>query len=194
MSWNNCTQAEAREAYDAAKSRYGRSAEEYVRNSRKLDACYADYSRTNAKADSMRSDKINFEKRAEQIGDIIQQLDDNGKVNDKIEEANEAAKSVESALSWSIKCSGVNCPPLGTIFKTPYVSENSYSMTALSMLKKEKARLEQALRDISAQLNALELEAQQLQSQMNSLAQTQQDLSRIMNACTYDMNHYKKFT
>ena len=194
MGWNNCTREEAREAYDAAKSRYSRSAEEYVGCSRKLDACYADYSRTNAKADSMRSDKINFEKRAEQIGDVIRLLDDNGPVNEKIEESNKAAQVAEDAFAKSIVCSGVNCPPLSRIFKTPYVSENSYSVTALTMLKKEKARREQALREVNAQLNALELEAQQLQSQMNSLAQTQASLSKIMNACTYDMNHYKKFT
>ena len=192
MSWNNCTPTEAQDAYDAAKSRYNRSAEEYVSNNRKLDACYADYKAAGAKAESMRSDKLNFEKRVDQIAEVIRLPDDGGSVNEKIGEANQVAETVETLLAQSIKCSGVNCPPLGRVLKTPFVSENSYSLEALNGLKKEKARLEQAIRDVNAKLNALELEVQQLQGQMNSLAQIQHDLSRAMNACAFDMNYFKK--
>ena len=194
MKWNNCTQTEAQEAYDYAKSKYRGAAEEYLGNKKKLDSYYDEYRGMTAQADSFRSEKLSFEKRIEDIGEVISLLGEDGPVENAIAEANRAAKYAEGEFARSIVCSGVNCPPLSRIFKTPYVSENSYSVTALTMLKKEKARLEQALREVNAQLNALELEAQQLQSQMNSLAQTQASLSKIMNACTYDMNHFKKFT
>lgn len=194
MKWNNCTQEEAQEAYDYAKSRYQNAAEEYLYNKKKLDSYYSSCSGLSNQTESMRSEKLNFEKRIAQIGDILTLLADGGKVDDAVDRANKAAKVAEAAMAQTIVCSGVNSPSLSSIFRCPTVSENTHSMTARTELNKEKSRLEQALIDVNAKLNALELELQQMTSQMNSLAAMQNDLSRTMKACSYEMNHYKKYT
>ena len=194
MKWSNCTQAEAQEAYDYAKSRYKGAAEEYLYNKKKIDSCYSAYSGMASRTEETRSEKLSFERRIAEMEDIIRLISDGGMVDSAVEEANNAAKAAEDALAQSIVCSGVNSPPLSSIFRCPTVSENSYSLTALNELKKEKARLEQALAEVNAKLNALELEVQQLTSQINSLAAEQSRLSRQMNACSFEMNHYKKYT
>ncbi|MBR1481567.1 MAG: hypothetical protein IJ598_01220 [Ruminococcus sp.] len=194
MKWNNCTPEEAQEAYDYAKSRYQNAAEEYLSNKKKLDAFYGARGGLSAQTASVRGDKLNFEKRIEEIGDILTLLSDGGKVDEAVGQANAAAKVAEAAMAQSIVCSGVNSPSLASIFRCPTVSENTHSVTARDELRKEKNRLEQALADINAKLNALELELQQMTGQMNALASMQNDLSRTMHACSYEMNHYKKYT
>lgn len=193
VKWNNCTQTEAQEAYDYAKSKYRGAAEEYLGNKKKLDSYYDEYRGMTAQADSFRSEKLSFEKRIEDIGEVISLLGEDGPVENAIAEANRAAKYAEGEFARSIVCSGVNSPPLGSIFSCPTVTENSYSLTALNELKKEKARLEQALAEVNAKINAMELEAERLMSQMNSLAVTQNELSRTMKNCSFEMVHYKKY-
>ena len=193
MGWNNCTQAEAQDCYDAAKSRFSNAAEEYTSAGKKLGACEDAYKRTSAQADSMRSDKLNFEKRVEQIGDVIRDLDVEGRVNTDIYESNRFAGIVEANFAESIICSGVNCPSITQALKTPFVSENRFSLNALNELRKEKARLEQAIRDVNAKLNALEQEMEALNKQMNALVQVQADMKKVIGASIYDMAHFKKY-
>ena len=193
MGWNNCTQAEAQDCYDAAKSRFNNAAEEYTSAGKKLGACEDAYKRTSAQADSMRSDKLNFEKRVEQIGDVIRDLDVEGRVNTDIYESNRFAGIVEANFAESIICSGVNCPSITQALKTPFVSENRFSLNALNELRKEKARLEQAIRDVNAKLNALEQEMEALNKQMNALVQVQADMKKVIGASIYDMAHFKKY-
>ena len=193
MGWNNCTQTEAQDCYDAAKSRFSNAAEEYTSAGKKLGACEDAYKRTSAQADSMRSDKLNFEKRVEQIGDVIRDLDVEGRVNTDIYESNRFAGVVEENFAESIICSGVNCPSITRALRTPFVSENQFSLTALSELKKEKRRLEQAIRDVNAKLSAMEQEMEELNKQMNALTQLQADLRKVINGSVYEMNHYKKY-
>ena len=193
MGWNNCTQTEAQDCYDAAKSRFNNAAEEYTSAGKKLGACEDAYKRTSAQADSMRSDKLNFEKRVEQIGDVIRDLDVEGRVNTDIQEANRFAGVVEENFAESIICSGVNCPSITQALKTPFVSENRFSLNALNELRKEKARLEQAIRDVNAKLNALEQEMEALNKQMNALVQVQADMKKVIGASIYDMAHFKKY-
>ena len=193
MGWNNCTQAEAQDCYDAAQSRFNNVAEEFISAGKKIHGYGDVYRQTAAQAESMRSDKLNFEKRVEQIGDVIRDLDVEGRVNTDIQEANRFAGVVEENFAESIICSGVNCPSITRALRTPFVSENQFSLTALSELKKEKRRLEQAIRDVNAKLSAMEQEMEELNKQMNALTQLQADLRKVINGSVYEMNHYKKY-
>lgn len=193
MGWNNCTQAEAQDCYDAAQSRFNNAAEEFISAGKKIHGYGDVYRQTAAQAESMRSDKLNFEKRVEQIGDVIRDLDVEGRVNTDIYESNRFAGIVEANFAESIICSGVNCPSITQALKTPFVSENRFSLNALNELRKEKARLEQAIRDVNAKLNALEQEMEALNKQMNALVQVQADMKKVIGASIYDMAHFKKY-
>ena len=157
MGWNNCTQAEAQDCYDAAQSRFNNAAEEFISAGKKIHGYGDVYRQTAAQAESMRSDKLNFN------------------------------------FAESIICSGVNCPSITRALRTPFVSENQFSLTALSELKKEKRRLELAIRDVNAKLSAMEQEMEELNKQMNALTQLQADLRKVINGSVYEMNHYKKY-
>ncbi len=193
MSWRNPTKKEAEDAYGSAKSRYANAAESYIQNNRQLESCYADYKSCNSKLSSAKSDKISFEKRIEQIEEVIRMLSDDGVVDEAVDKANVAAQRAEEAVEKNIVCEGIKSPSIGSIFKCPKVSENQYSAEAVSELKKEKARLEQALTELDSKLNSMEQEMEALTSKMNSLTSIQTDLSKTMKSCSFEMQHFKKY-
>ena len=193
MGWKNPTKQEAQDAYDRAKSSYRNTAEDYVQNNRQLEDCYSQYRDCSAKVDAARSEKLNFEKRIEQIGEVIRILDDGGAADEAVANANSALEKAEENMSKRLKCTGIQSPAIKETFRCKTVKENQYSNAALESLKKEKARLEQAVQDVNSKLNAMEQNAQELTNKMNSLTATQADLSRKMKNLSFNMTHYKNY-
>lgn len=191
MKWNNCSKEEAQEAYDSAKSKYSNAALEYCQGKKQLDACYTEYKSYSSKMDSVKSEKLSFERRIEQLGELISFLDN--KMDDIIGDSNKTTQENENYIKGKINCSGYAFPEISKIFRCQSVAENSYSSQALQAMKKEKARLEQAVADVNSKLNAMEQEAEALTKKMSSIASAQASLSKTMKACSYEMNHYKKY-
>lgn len=193
MKWNNCSQEEAQEAYDSLKSKYKASAEEYLQSKKQYSACYSEYKTYSQKMEPSRSEKLSFERRIEQIQDIIRMLEQDGSVDSMIGLTNSFMAVTDAVFKRSLLCSGIAAPKIAERFRCPRVEEVSGSQQALDELKKEKARLEQALTELNSKINAMEQEVAALTSKMNSLIQTQTSLSKTMKNCTYEMNHYKKY-
>ena len=193
MSWRNPTKKEAEEAYGNAKSKYRNAAESYTHNKKELESLQSERNKQILKGSSSTLKKISFEKRIKQIEEIIHMLSPGGAVDDAISAANNAARKDEEYLAKSLNCSGIRSPLISETFKCPTVEENAYSYGALQAIKKEKNRLEQAVRELQSKLNALEQETKALTDKMNSLASAQTDLSKIMKSCSFEMNHYKKY-
>lgn len=191
--WINPSQSEAQDEYDSAKRRYSNAASDYIQAKNKYDSCSQEYSKQKQNYDSASSEKINFEKRVEQIEKIIKLLSDGGNVNDAVSDANSAAEKAESALSGSVKCSGINSPNLSRAFRCRTVEEDPDSANALAEFKKEKSRLEQSIQQVEAQIRAMEESVEALEKQMSSLASAQSSAQRVMRSSSYDMNHYKKY-
>lgn len=192
MKWNNCSPEEAQEAYDSAKSKLNNAADQYVQTRNAMNSLQSERSRAKAKSDTVNNQKINFEKRIEDIERIIQMLGENGPVAEAISDSNKWAQSVQDNFNKQVLCTGISSPEIARAFRTPTVEENADSQAAVAELKKVKARLEQAVADLNSQLNAMDEEMAKLNSQMNSLASTQSDLAKTMARYSFEMNHYKK--
>ncbi len=193
MSWANPTKKQAEDGYGNAKAKYQSAAENYVQTSRQIQGCYADYKNCSAKADSMRSEKLNFEKRVADIESIIRMLESGGVVDDTVKTANDAAKRSEEVFSKNFTCSDVPLPSISETFKFQTVEQNQHSSAALRELKNEKARLEQALQEVDSKLKAMDQNVEELTKKMSDLTAMQSKLSSTMKSCSFEMNHYKRF-
>lgn len=192
-SWTNPSPEYAQESYSNAKTKYSNAASAYVQNNKQMESYQTEYKSCSAKVDSMRSDKISFERRIEAIGEVIRMLDDGGTVDQTINDANHMAQQTEEAFHKNFYCTGIAKPPIAQAFSHQTVSQNTSSASALSELKKEKSRLEQSLQELGSKLNAMEQNVEALTSKMNALASTQSDLAKTMKNTSFEMNHFKKY-
>lgn len=193
MGWNNCTQQEAQDAYDYAKGNYQRAAEGYRQNKQKLDRYEYDYNCTKNDYSEANTERLNFEKRIEGIDEIIKLLAVEGPVNEMINSSNSCALKLENSWEQYIQCSDVGVPTIYQAFKLPSVTENPTSNLALTQLKNEKLRLEQAIAELDKKMQQMEAELDAMIKSMNAIQADQDALSRTMKQSSYEMNHFKKF-
>lgn len=191
--WYNCSQSEAQDGYDTAKQRYNNAAYELSQTKSRYESCLKEYSSQRQKLDSASRDKINFQKRIEQIENVIKMLSEGGDINDAVENANSAAKKAEEYLSGSIKCSGINSPSISKTFGCRKVEEDPDSANALAEFKKEKSRLEQSVAEVESQLRAMEEMVDNLRKQVTGLETMQHSAQRTMKMSAYEMSHFKKY-
>lgn len=198
MSWFNPSQEEANESYYNARSSYINAANQYNQNARQINSCWSDMSNVRNQYASYRSDKINFQKRIEAIGNIISSLEGNGgwlqaNVPEAVNGANTSAQKAGTSFSQCVRCDSVPAPELSSVFKCESVSEDGNSAGALQSYKAEKTRLEQAVADVEKQMNNLNNQANELARRMNSINAQQQALRKSMSSSAFEMSHYKKY-
>lgn len=199
MSWSNPTQEEAAEAYDYYKHKYSTAA--YQRNAsiRQEQSYASEKNAATSKMNGLSAQKLNFEKRLEGIENIIKMLEGSGgwfstNVPGAISKAVSSIKKADTSYRQSIRMSGgVAAASLETAFKAKGVEEDGNSASALQGYKAEKARLEQSIADIKAQIAALSGLISSLSSKISACSADQAALQRTMNSSAYEMNHYKKF-
>ena len=192
-TWYNCSQSEAQEGYDTAKQRYTNAATDYSQLKNKYDSCVSEYNSEKQKYDSASVQKINFQKRVEQIEEVIKMLSEGGKVNDAVAEANNAAKKAEAAMSIAVQCSGINSPSISSSYKCRTVEEDPDSANALAEFKKEKSRLEQSIAQVESQLRSMEEMVDNLSKQMSTLDAMKGAAQKSMKMSAYEMSHFKKY-
>lgn len=198
MSWFNPSQEEANESYYNARSSYINASNQYNRNAKQINSCWSNMSNVRNQYASCRSDKINFQKRIEAIGNIISLLEGNGgwfqaNVPEAVNGANTSAQKAGKGFSQCVRCDDVAAPDLSSVFKCKSVSEDGNSAGALQSYKDEKTRLEQAVANIEKQMNNLNNQANELARRMNSINAQQQALRKSMSSSAFEMSHYKKY-
>lgn len=130
------------------------------------------------------SNKINFEKRIEQIEKIIKMLEEettlSGVVFD-INIANKRASKTNDAFKQCIKCDGLSPADFQTSFKTKSVMEDDNSKSALDKLKQEKSRLENEIENLNKMMKNLEDVITSLTSSINNYSYEMSYNKKIMN-------------
>ena len=150
------------------------------------------------------NEKLNFEKRVEDIKHIIAVLEGTagggilaGALGNNIPEVisrfNGSAQEADTSYRESMKCSEIPAASIMDTFKSKTVEEDPHLSDALKKFKDEAARLEQAIRDLESQINSLTDLVSHLTSQMNSFSNQAASLRGVMNSCAYEMNHFKGF-
>ena len=191
-SWSDPSQDEAIEAYEYYKSKYSDAAYKKRELERKEQCYLSEMSEAASKMDSLSFQKVNIEKRLSGIEDIIGMLE-HGNVPNAIESAKSSIERTDLSFRNSINFSQ-NAVSLEDAFKPKNVDEDSHSASALSAFKNEKIRLEEELVNLKKQIDGLSDSISSLSNKINACNSEQASLQTTMNACAYDMNHYKKYT
>jgi chromosome segregation ATPase len=189
---------EASSAYYAAKSQYNSAAGEYRKYENESSSCRGELRDARNQYSQCSNDKINFEKRVEDIERIINCLEGNGgwlsvNVPQTIATANKSAQDADNGFRQCIKCSGINPPDLAEVFKAPAVTEDQNSNTALEEYKKEKARLEQAIEELKKQMAQLSQQADELSKRIQQLGILSQSCKQRINQSISSMYYYRKY-
>lgn len=195
MRWYNPSQEEARQGYYDARKRYANAANQYKQNESLTNQCFSEYSSVRSEIGQTNSEKMNFEKRIEQIGSIIDILEGRREPNvpQKLQEERISASRSEEAMKLCIKCSETSSPSLGSAFRLADVNEDINSSQALQLFQKEKARLEQAVEDLKNKINNMENRSQELISRMNALNAEKISSRKNMMSSVFEMAHFKKY-
>lgn len=195
MSWFNPSPDEAADEYYASKSRYENAASERYQSERQEENYRSERSSVRSAIGSCRSDKINFEKRLEDLIRIIGCLEGSGFIDvpGSIGHSNKSSEDAGESLRQSIQCSDITTPDFAGVFRCKSVEEETHSSSALDEFKKERERLKQAIEDLKAQINQLQAEFDNLSSQIAACNAQQAALKRVMVNSAFDMNHFKSY-
>lgn len=198
MSWWNPSQNEAADEYYASKSRYNQAANQRYASQRAEANYRSQRAQSMDKISECRSDKLNFERRVKDIAAIIGALEGTGHlfsadVPGTISSYNKSGETASNSFRDSIKNSDVPAANLAEIFRGKSVEEDANSSAALNEYKAEKARLEQALRDLENQINSLRNSVDTLTRQISACNIEQIHLRRVMVTSAFDMSHFRRF-
>ncbi|MBQ8298177.1 MAG: hypothetical protein IJX77_10395 [Ruminococcus sp.] len=198
MSWINPTPDEAADGYYASKRKYSEAASQRYASQRAEEGYRAERSRTLGAIASCASDKINFERRIEDLEKIIGMMQGTGgffseDVPGAISTANSSLAQADNSYRSCIKCDSLAAPDMTDIFRNKAVEEEQNSASALQGFISEKARLEQAVIELQAQINALSAAVDTLSQQIRSCNAEQASLSKIMAGSAYDISHYRRY-
>lgn len=196
MSWSNPTPQEAEDNYYYYKNRYNNAASEKALSERREANYNAQRTSTINQMNSVSSQKLNFEKRLEQIGVIIKMLEGSTGINDVpsiIARGIQSVKRTDESYQTAIRLGGVAPAAFASIFDVKTVTGDANSSSALSKYKSEYARLQQAIADLQSQLASLSAAVDSLNSAIRSCNAEQASLRSSMLSSAYEMNHYKKY-
>lgn len=202
MSWYNPSQDEAADEYYSSKSRYTNAANQRYAAARAAESCCAEKASALAAIGSCQSDKINFEKRIEDIRQIVAALEGGGgslvsaigaDIPTLISKFNNSAMKTDESYSGSIFCKDIKPISICGIFENKRVCDDPFLSVALEQFKNEITRLENALRDLETQMNNLSNMVNELTSKINMYNAEQADCRRIMVSSAFEMNHFKLY-
>lgn len=196
MTWSNPSAEEAEDNYKYYKSRYNNAASQKSQ----LDQQAKNYARQKQdyanKMSEASSQKLNFEKRLEQIKDIVRMLEGNSPVNDIPSAIARGLKSVmqlNQIYPKAVAVAGVAAASIMDSFDVKTVTADPYSSSALTGYKNEAQRLEKAIIDLQNQINSMSSAIAALNSKISSCNAQSASLQKSMYSSAYEMNHYKKY-
>lgn len=204
MSWYNPSQDEAADEYYASKSRYMNAASQRNSSMRAAIACTMEKAAVAGIIGTCTSQKLNFEKRIEDIRTIVGAIEGNGGGNILISSMGGDLPNIISAFNASVgdadmsyhgsmKCSDITPANLSEVFRSKSVTEDSWLSNALTMFKNEITRLEQALQDLQNQINTLNDLTDELTSKINVYNAETISCRRIMVNCAFEMKHFRMY-
>lgn len=200
MSWYNPSQDEAADEYYSSKSRYNNAANQRCAAMRAAENCCAERASALSAIDSCISDKINFEKRMEDIRAIIGAIEGSSggcvigsSIPEVISIFNEFAKKNDESYKGGIKSPDILAASIFEVFKGKSVDEDPHLSDALQKFKDELARLEKAISELQAQMNSLSDLISDLSSKINMFNVESANWRKVMISSAFEMNHFKGY-
>ena len=204
MSWYNPSQDEAAEEYYASKSRYANAANQRASAAKAAENCSYEKSQALSAIESSKNDKLNFEKRIEDIQTIIGAMEGSGGGSSLISamgadlptilnQFNDSAQQTDSSYQGSIKCPDFIAASFLDVFKNKGVIEDTLLSGSLEMFRNERQRLQEALQNLEQQMNQLSGLVEELTSKINMYQVEQADWRKVMVSSAFEMNHFKNY-
>lgn len=204
MSWYNPSQDEAAEEYYASKSRYANAANQRASAAKAAENCYYEKSQALSAIESCKNDKLNFEKRIEDIQTIIGAMEGSGGGSSLISamgadlptilnQFNDSAQQTDSSYQGSIKCPDFIAASFLDVFKNKGVIEDTLLSGSLEMFRNEMQRLQEALQNLEQQMDQLSGLVGELTSKINMYQVEQADWRKVMVSSAFEMNHFKNY-
>lgn len=204
MSWYNPSQDEAAEEYYASKSRYANAANQRASAAKAAENCSYEKSQALSAIESCKNDKLNFEKRIEDIQTIIGAMEGSGGGSSLISamgadlptilnQFNDSAQQTDSSYQGSIKCPDFIAASFLDVFKNKGVIEDTLLSGSLEMFQNEMQRLQEALQNLEQQMNQLSGLVEELTSKINMYQVEQADWRKVMVSSAFEMNHFKNY-
>lgn len=203
MSWNNPSPEEASNAYYSSKSRYSNAASQRQAAARAESNAAAERSKAQREIAACQTDKLNFEKRIEDIRHIVAALDGTGTgplvasigsdIPALIAGLNSSVQETDGAFRSSIVCPDIPAAQFYEIMRSKSVGDDSFLSDALQKFRNEIARLQQALAALAAKINSLNAIVSDLNVKIRNYQAAQADWGRVMQSSAYDMNHYRSY-
>ena len=202
MSWYNPSQDEAADEYYSSKSRYTNAANQRCAAARAAENCCAEKSQALNAINSCQNDKLNFERRIEDIRQIVYALEGGSgslvsaigaDIPTLISRFNKSVEQTDSSYKGSIFCRDIKPISWCSIFQNKNVGDDSLLSGALEMFKNEITRLENALKDLETQMNNLTNMVNELTSKINMYNVEQANWRKVMVSSAFEMNHFKLY-
>jgi uncharacterized protein YlxW (UPF0749 family) len=195
MSWFNPSPDEAADEYYASRNRYNDAANQKYQSERQEEGYRSERCGVVNALNSCHSDKINFEKRLEDLTKIIGCMEGSGFIDvpGSIGVSNNSSEQADDSLRKSIQCDDIATPDFAGVFRCKSVEEETHSNNALNDFKKERERLKQAIEDLKNQINQLNAAFDNLSSQIAACNAQQAELRKVMVSSAFDMSHFKSY-
>lgn len=203
MSWYNPSQDEAADAYYSSKSRYSNAASQKQAASRAEGRAASERAQAQREIASCQTDKLNFEKRIEDIRHIVSALDGSATgplvgmigadIPTLIAGLNGSLQETDAAYRSSIVCPEIPAASFYDSLRSKSVGEDSLLSAALQKFRDEIARLQQAIAELEAKLKALSALVSDLNAKIRSYQAAQADWGRVMQSSAYEMDHYRRY-
>lgn len=202
MSWYNPSQDEAADEYYSSKNRYTNAANQRYAAARAAESCCAEKAQALSAISSCQNDKLNFERRIEDIRQIVYALEGGtgslvsaigADIPTLISRFNKSVEQTNESYRGSIFCRDIKPINWCGIFQNKNVGDDSLLSGALEMFKNEITRLENALRDLETQMNNLTNMVNELTSKINMYNAEQADCRIIMVRSAFELNHFKLY-
>ena len=204
MSWYNPSQDEAAEEYYASKSRYANAANQRASAAKAAENCSYEKSQALSAIESCKNDKLNFEKRIEDIQTIIGAMEGSGGGSSLISamgadlptilnQFNDCAQLTVGSYLGCFKCPDFTAASFLNVFKNKGVIEDTLLSGSLEMFRNEVQRLQEALQNLEQQINQLSGLVGELTSKINLYQMEQADWRKVMVSSAFEMNHFKNY-
>ncbi len=192
MSWSNPSKSEAQDAYASSKKSFQNALYQRTQSQRRENQLVSQCASQMRSFADMSSQCLNFERRRDDLEEIIRMLESNV-VPPAIEDANGAAKTSAETYEDCIKCDGKAPADLATVFKTKGVQDDANSSEALRLYKQALEQLKQQIEQTKQQIAATEAAIASLSGQIAACNAQQAACTAQMGAAAFNMGHYSKF-
>ncbi len=198
--YKNLTENEAAEGLSASRKRYREASEQYDAARREADQYAAEKNAAQREMAGYSSQKLNFEKKLEQVNDLIGVLSGSGgrlsgiigsDVPSLISDLNGQTSTANESFRTSMRSPDISAADLSKSLGCPGADNDPKISGALEKFRQEKTRLENGIDQLNRNIQRLDDMVDQLSSKLNAANDAAFSSRQEMISSSYDITQYR---